>query len=103
MDERIFFPLQQGVIMVEGFYNLMKKQIFVRKTNHILQAYILRISMMLKKSMVGLMRLVMMRQIDMYKKHSSKEGEERSLGKTLSNFRNEIDMTTEWVKETQIF
>lgn len=88
--------------MVEFFYNLTKKQVFVGRTNHILQAYILRISMMLKKSMVGLMRLVMMRQIDLYKRHCFKEGEEGSLGKTLSNFRNEIEMTTEWVKETQI-
>ncbi len=49
------------------------------------------------------MRLVMMRQIDMYKRYSFKEGEEGSLGRVFFNFRNEMEMIMEWVKETQIF
>jgi hypothetical protein len=52
--------------------------------------------------MEGLMRLVMMKQIDMYKKYSCGEGEEGSLGKALFNFRNEMEMIMEWVKKTQI-
>jgi hypothetical protein len=31
MDKGIFFPSQQSVIMVEGFYNLRKKQVCFRE------------------------------------------------------------------------
>jgi hypothetical protein len=39
----------------------------------------------------------------MYKRYSSKEGEEGSLGRVFFNFRNEMEMIMEWAKETQIF
>jgi len=39
----------------------------------------------------------------MYKRYSSKEGEEGSLGRVFLNFRNEMEMIMEWAKETQIF
>jgi hypothetical protein len=44
----------------------------------------------------------MMRQIELYKRYCSREGEEGSLGKGFLNFRNEMEMIMEWVKETQI-
>jgi len=92
MDEGIFSPLHRGVIMVEGFYNLRKNKFVVGRTNHVLWAYVMRISMMLTKSIVGLVRLVMMKQIDLYRRYSSEEGEEGNLGRTLFNFRNGMEM-----------
>jgi hypothetical protein len=44
-----------------------------------------------------------MKQIDLYKRYSFGEGKEGSLGRTLFNFRNEMEMIMEWVKETKIF
>jgi hypothetical protein len=56
------------------------------------ELYVMRISMMLTKSIVGLVRLVMMKHIDLYRRYSFKEGEEGNLGRTLFNFRNGMEM-----------
>jgi len=48
--------------------------------------------MMLTKSIVGLVRLVMMKQIDLYRRYNFEEGEEGNLGRTLLNFRNGMEM-----------